>query len=211
MEEIQSKILAQAFELFTKYGIRNVSMDNIAAEMGISKKTLYQHIDNKADLLHKAMEMHLQNECSIADSISHTANNAIEEMLGIADHVCRQLNMMLPSAIYELKKYYPESWELLEKHRSEYIYGCILKNIQKGIEQGLYRPDVRPELIARFYIAKSRVIVEDDLLLKTEYQPVEVLLEMLQYHIYGIATHEGVAYFQKNIEKIKNIKHVPYL
>lgn len=211
MEETQQKILTQAFTLFTKYGIRNVSMDDIATELGVSKKTLYQHIDNKAELIHKAMEMHLQNECRVADDISVASANAIAEMLDIADHVCRQLNMMHPAAIFELKKYYPESWELLEKHRSEYIYGCICKNIQKGIQQGLYRPDVKPELIARFYIAKSRVLVEDDLLLKTEFQPIEVLLEMLQYHIYGIATPQGVAYFKNNLEKIKNIKHVSYL
>ncbi len=210
MDETLKKILLQAFILFTKYGIRNVSMDDIAAHLGVSKKTLYQHIDNKAELIHKAVAMHLSNECEVTNELFGSATNAIEEMLSIADHVCRQLSMMHPSAIFELKKYYPESWELLENHRSQHIYGSIIQNITKGIKQGLYRSDLKPELIARFYIAKSRILVGDDYFSKTDYRPAEIMLEMMQYHIYGIATPEGVAYFQKNVEKIKTQKYVPY-
>lgn len=210
MEETQQKILSQAFNLFTKYGIRNVSMDDLASNLGVSKKTLYHHISNKADLIHKAMEMHLSLECEIANQIAQSSANAIEEILNIAEHVMRQLSMMHPSAIYELKKYYPESWELMENHRSKYIYGTVVNNINKGIEQGLYRPDIKPELIARFYIAKSKVAVEDDFLLKSDHPFTEILLEMMQYHILGIATPKGVQYFEQNLPKIKNIKYVPY-
>ncbi|QQS30112.1 MAG: TetR/AcrR family transcriptional regulator [Sphingobacteriales bacterium] len=210
MDETQKKILQQAFTLFTKFGIRNVSMDDIAAHLGVSKKTLYQHIDNKAELIHKAMELHLANECNVTNELYESAPNAIEEMLSIADHVCRQLSMMHPSAIYELKKYYPESWELLEQHRIEHIYGCIVQNINKGIKQGLYRNDLKPELIAGFYIAKTRTLIGDNFFTKTSYKPTEILLEMMQYHIYGIATPDGVEYFRKNVEKIKSQKYAPY-
>jgi AcrR family transcriptional regulator len=209
MDETRVKILTTAFTLFTKYGIRNVSMDDIAREMGISKKTLYQHIDNKAELLYKTMNMHFEQECSATNQIFTENGNAIDEMLDIAVHVSRQLSSINPITAYEIKKYYPDCWTLFEQHRTQFIGSSILNNLHKGIEQGMYRNNLKPDLVVRFYLSLIENIIDPNLT-EGNYAPLNIFFELITYHLHAITTTSGLAYCIENIEKVKQEQYAKY-
>lgn len=200
MSDTLNKILATATQLFFKYGIRSVSMDDLARELGVSKKTLYQYVDNKADLVQKAIEVHFNLEEKTMRQIAATHENAIDEMLAIANQIIQMLGDMNPTIAFDLKKYYRSSWEWVENHRKQVLYKTIVNNITNGVAQGLYRQNLKPELIALFYIAKSESIVA----LEHNYKPVEAFIEFFKYHIYGIASEQGGAYLKNNLQKVKN-------
>lgn len=207
MSETLQKIIQTANAHFTKYGIRSVSMDDIARELGMSKKTIYEKVGSKEELIKKAMEFHIELDCVMLSELEKKGGNAIDEMLGIADFVIQELNDMNPSVIYDLKKYYRSIWEMMENHRHTHIHTNILRNLHNGIEQGLYRENIRPELIAYFYTGIIHVFIEGDLLELQKYTFAETYVEAFKYHIYGIASEKGIEYLKTNLPKIKNTKY----
>lgn len=207
MEDIINKILANAVSLFCKYGIKSVTMDDIAGELGISKKTLYQCFANKADLVHRTIEQIIQADCLMISRISASDKNAIEEMFHIAEHVYQQLNAVNLTTIYDLHKYYPDSWQLLEEHRLKFIHFTILNNLEKGIEQGYYRADIEPRLVALYYLAKAQALVNDHQFAQYPYTPTELFTELFKYHIYGIASEKGRIYLKANLNKLNTFHY----
>lgn len=210
METLQ-KIIQTANKHFTKYGIRSVSMDDIARELGMSKKTIYEKVGNKEELVKKVMEFHIELDCAMTKALDEKGGNAIDEMLGIADFVIQELSDMNPSVIYDLKKYYRPIWEMMENHRHTHIHSSILRNLQNGIKQGLYRENIRPELIAHYYRGIAHVFIDGEFLEKHQYTVAEAYIEAFKYHIYGIASEKGIEYLKTNLPKIKNTKYVKQL
>ena len=191
--------------------MRSVSMDDIARVLGISKKTLYQHIDNKADLIKKTIQAYLEEEQKSVSKIHDAAENAIDEMVAIANFVSKHLKTMHPTAMYDIQKYYPDCWQLLEQHKNKFVYNCIAQNIERGIKEGLYRQNTQPKIIAKIYISHFEVFSDTSFFMQQELEPLAVFTEIFKYHIYGIASKQGIEYLQKNIDKIKLNQYVNYL
>lgn len=193
-------ILAKVETLFMNYGIKSVSMDDISRHLGMSKKTLYQMVENKADLIHKVIRAHLENEKSVIDEICDNSGDAIQEMLMIASHVSRQLRDTNPSTVYDMQKYYPKVWMDFESLHKEYIYGRINKNITNGIGEGIYRSNIDPDIIARFYVGKSFIMVDEQIFPSKEYDKEALFLEFITYHIHGIASQKGLDLLEKHLK-----------
>jgi AcrR family transcriptional regulator len=157
------KIIEKAQELFMQYGLKSISMDDIARTLGISKKTLYQYVNNKADLIQKGLVMHVEEEKMILNEIHKTAENAIDEMIKISRYVGQTLQKINPSVIHDLQKYYQSSWELMESLHFEHTYFLIKNNIIKGIVEGLYREDVSADIIAKLYIGRIDLVMDKSL------------------------------------------------
>lgn len=190
-------ILISAAGLFLKLGIRSVSMDDVARAVGISKKTLYQHVENKSDLVTQVLRSHLEEiEARVRSIRSGTTGNAIDEMIAICQSVVVDMRTMHPSTLHDLKKYYPESWRLLEQHKNEFVYGVVQANLQRGIDEGLYRTEIDRDIIARIYMNTIDDIVDLVQFPSTEYDFEKVYLEYIRYHLNGIATPEGARVLQ---------------
>lgn len=199
MSELE-RITGVASELFFQYGIRSVSMDDIARQLGISKKTLYQHVENKADLVEKTMMVHNQHMINqFTEIINDDHNNAIDELVEIAKINNAMLKKTNPSTIYDLKKYHKKCWDVIEKVHDEIIFNIISKNIEQGIEQGLYREDINIQIITKFYAAQIDLIIDTQVFSPTEFQMADVYIEFLKYHIFGIATTKGAKYLNEKI------------
>lgn len=196
--------------MFTKFGIRGVTMNDIANELGMSKKTLYQNVTNKAELVEKTLQVQLTRECTNIEVIHANSANAIEEMVSIGNSVYQHFKMMHPSVIYDLKKYYRKAWQLLDKHKQEVLASVMVRNIKNGIEQGLYRDNLNPELIVQFYLASTEVVIGDKMIGKQRSFP-EIYMELLKYHIYGIASEKGIKYLKENIKNIKDEQYAKWL
>ena len=191
------KIIVKAGELFMQYGIKSISMDEVARNLGISKKTLYQHVDNKADLIQKVMMTHITQEKLAIEAIHKAANDAIDEMMQISRFVNELIQKVNPSVIYDLKKYYAKGWELMESLHFEHTYTIIKENIEKGVEEGLYRSDLDADIIAKLYIGRMDIVVDKNLFPIGKYTISQIHNNAIMYHLYGIMTSKGIELFEK--------------
>lgn len=198
---VTEKILASTFSLFLKYGIKSVSMDDIARSLGISKKTIYTAVENKKDLVQKVVSTHLKTEEKEINEIVADSSNALEEMIGIAKHVIHLLRQMKPSLIYDLKKYHAPVWDMIEARHYGFIKSVIRNNIHRGQKEGIYRKEVNPEIIAQLYVIKSSSIADEELFDPSIYAKADLAKAVIDYHMYGIVNKTGLQLLeQQNLE-----------
>lgn len=197
MDEKLEQIIKESARVFFKYGIKSISMDDIARELGMSKKTLYLYVENKTDLIQKILDYNLTCQCSEKDTIAGKNLNAIAILLEVSKMINRHLKQMNPSVTYDLQKYYPDLFRnYIEKKREE-LYKDIKKNIEQGISEGLYREDLNVELIARLYIKKLENIHDPEFLPSAEFNIENIFEVMFESHIRGIANKKGIVYLEK--------------
>ena len=182
-----------------RYGIRSVTMDEIARQLGISKKTLYQVVENKADLIQQVMYQRTTEDLETFTQIKANSENAIEEMLGLARHTVELLSKTSSTVMYDLQKYYRDSWQLMEALHKKHAYALIQNNIEEGKKQGFYRPDVDADVSARFYVALSLSLIDEQLFPQKNYRKEQLVEQYISYHIHGIATPMGVALLEEHL------------
>ncbi|MFN8282613.1 MAG: TetR/AcrR family transcriptional regulator [Chitinophagales bacterium] len=195
-----SKIFEKARQLFNRIGVRNTTMDDLAKELGISKKTLYKEIDNKADLVKFCVQYDLKEIENKIAQISNSCENAIEELLLIGASINEDLQLYHPTILHDIEKFYPESRQLIEQHKSTFAQKSISTNLKKGIKQGLYRKDINIEMFTMFQLHLCLLPFQ---LSNSNYKTRDVYNEILAYNLYAIATPKGIEEFQQLIKKIK--------
>jgi len=187
-----------------KVGIKSITMQDLSRELGISKKTLYQYVDNKADLVLKIMFNHAQVEMEAVTKITADSKNAIDEMFGIARHSLEQLREISPTMIYDIKKYYRKSWDVLERLHQEHATGVIVENFKRGVEEGLYRNDFDIDIVSKLYVSKTFLLVEDSLFPLRKYDRRHLMNEFIKYHLYGIVSQKGKDILEEYFTNEKN-------
>ncbi len=195
MEE--KEILDQVVSLFMQYGIKSMTMDEIARHLGISKKTLYQFVSNKNELVIKVMEAKLKEEKDCIYQMYQSGGNPIDELMEITSFVRSNMKEIHPSVLFDLKKYHPEAWKLMNDHKENFIYNSIMHNLQKGVEAGLYRDNLVPDIIARLYLGMVNVIIDKEVFSANDYSQADLHEQMMRYHIRGIANEKGRAYLKE--------------
>ena len=160
--ENKERILLKAHELFNRYGIRSVSMDDIAAQLGMSKKTLYQYYADKDELVNAVFSGimdHNKKECTGCRS---NGENAIHEVFLSFDMLEGMLSEMNPSILFDMQKYHPSAFRKFEDYRNNFLYGLIRENIERGIKEELYRSDVDVEILTRYRLFSIMISFDSD-------------------------------------------------
>lgn len=200
MEELIPKIT----ELFLRYGVKSVTMDDIARELGISKKTLYLHFMDKKDVVMKSIEHTLKHQKCMMDQLSEQSfDNAIDVLMKVSQQLITTQNKVNQNVNYDLQKYYPEAWEKIRIFRQDHVFNSIKQNINRGIEEGVYRTDFNVDVICYLYVSHIENSYTE-LIVKTEIPFEELLKTLFMYHIRGIASAKGIEYIEN---KILNTKH----
>lgn len=194
----REKILEESTGLFLRYGVKSITMDDIASNLGISKKTLYQFVDNKTDLIYQVCHQHIMAEKAIIDKIVSDSKDAIDEILSIAAYVTNLLRQLSPTTVYDLQKYYKASWKVMEGLHNEHVYHVIKNNVDRGIKEGLYRDDLDADIIAKLYVGKTNMVVDPELFPLKEYNLEKLFSEYIHYHIHGIASQKGLTLLRKH-------------
>jgi TetR/AcrR family transcriptional regulator, cholesterol catabolism regulator len=197
-EEIKY-ILDKVRELYIKYGIKGVTMDDVSHELGISKKTLYQYVTDKDDLVGKFVDNEIESRMKEICDCFKSSYNAIEELFEIAVNMNNHLREQNPATDHDLKKYYPNHYIKTIKARREGVYNYILLNLKKGKREGLYRSEMNEEVIAKLYMSRVENISMSDFLPARELASSELFKEYLIYHIRGIGTPEGIKMLENKI------------
>ncbi|WP_159778522.1 TetR/AcrR family transcriptional regulator [Flavobacterium sp. 9AF] len=194
---MKDQILEKATEMFLTLGFKSVTMDDIASEMGISKKTIYQHFSNKDSLI-KATTTNLFERISCGiDEIILANKNPIEELFAIKDFVIQNLKDENTSPIYQLQKYYPRIHKSLTIKQFDKMGSCVVENLEKGIILGLFRSEINKELISRFYFAGMTSIKDAEIFDPKKFSAREIQLAYLEYHLRGICTPKGIDLLNK--------------
>jgi len=204
MEQKCTEMLQQVTGLFMQYGIRSLTMDDIARHLAVSKKTVYQCFADKSELVELAMLSHAERESAIVERIHTEATNAIEEMFLIVQQVGRQLNDVHPSILFDLEKYYPKAHRIFQDFKQKTIRSVIERNMRDGMAQGLYRENLNPRIISGLYVGRIDVFFDRELFPPAETNPMQVYVETMRYHIRGIASEKGMIYLQEKLRNIDN-------
>lgn len=198
-------MIGKVSELFHRYGIKSVTMDDVSRELGISKKTLYEQFSDKSQLVKKVIEHELSCNKRKFETTENDPENALEELFLIFSYYITMLKEHYPSFEFDLRKYYPEIYSGLKAHRREKMMENAVKNIKRGKKEGLYRQDMNEEFIAKLNIIRVECLTENDIFSTDELMSHEFALEMFLYHIHGIVNEKGLSYIEKNMSKLKNI------
>ncbi|GAB5538653.1 MAG: TetR/AcrR family transcriptional regulator [Salibacteraceae bacterium] len=203
LDDRGKEILSKTVGLFMKYGIKSMTMDDIARQLGISKKTLYIYVSDKNDLVVKTMQSIVQHEKDLVSCMTESETNAIDQLFEISKGVAQKFGSIHPSINYDLQKYHPEAWKIFSDFHNVFIHGCIQENIKQGMKQGLYRDNLDPFLIAHFYSSQVPMCSDGELFPSDKYSFPQIHLEMMRYHIRGIASEKGLEYLKAKVKKEK--------
>lgn len=189
---MKEKILHKASDMFLNLGFKSVTMDDIAAELGMSKKTIYSHFPTKLDLVKSTTFFVMDNVNNAICSILDEKLNPIEEVFTIKSVINNQLKNEKSSPHYQLQKYYPKIFKELKDKQFESVDQCVAENLKRGIDEGYYRKEINIDLITRFYFNGYMSLANNELFPLSTYGLNTLKISFLEYHIRAIATEKGL-------------------
>lgn len=199
MKSTQQQFLFQkSAELFKKHGVKNLTMDDVAKELGMSKKTIYRFVQDKADLVRKAMEIYLAGDKEQLEAIVRKSENAVEGMIQMIAYFFNQVTEFDTSALVDIQKYYQDSWEMYNDYRYKYVLSLIADNLRNGIKQGFYRNDFDADIISKIYISAVDVLIDQRLFPSKKYAFIDIYKEFLKYHLRGVVSPKGLEYLEQH-------------
>lgn len=191
MSQLKNQIKEKALKCFMQFGFRSVTMDDLAKELGMSKKTLYQNFENKEDLLIEVLESCDETKKSHMEQLSKSAANPVEMVYLVFQYLLNDSDKKNPNYIYDLKKYYHQVWQKFIRGSEQFTTEKIILNLNAGKVAGLYRPEMNERIIAKMFYHKTTIFMDKDIFPEDIFLKKEIIREMLEYHLHGICTDKG--------------------
>ncbi len=201
--ELKARIKRASQELFMQYGIRSISMDNIAAAIGSSKKTIYQYYADKDSLVLDIVSSMLKANIQICETRKAAAENAIHEGFLAIDITTELFSRMNPMLVNDLHKYHPRAYKKFSDYKNDYLYGALKANIERGIAEGYFRDDIQVDVLARFRVESVMIPFFPDYYNRISSSLADIHKALFYLFLYGISTPVGY----KLITKYKQQKN----
>lgn len=199
---MKDRIVRSALNLFWRYGVKSVTMDDIAKDLGISKKTIYQHYPDKEAILKMVIHEELNTQQCMMEEVGQATNNPIEQMLRSTDKMRRDMANMNPALLYDLKKYYPDSWALFVQYKQDFLIEGIKQNLLSGIENGLYRTDFDVNILALLRMEEFMLAFDPTIFPPDKYHMINVEIQFVHHFLRGVMTEKGFASYNEIKEKL---------
>jgi len=201
------RIREQARNLFMKYGIRSVSMDDIAVQLGMSKKTIYQYFRDKDELVEAIVEQDVNETRSDCQLCLQNSSNAVEEVFLTMDKMVEHLRNMNPTILYDLHKFHFSAFRKFQEHKQTFLLEIIRVNLERGIAEGLYRPDINIDILSKYRLECMMIAFNMEVFPPHKYNIVDVTTALIENFIFGVVTPKGyglvVQYQQERSKKTK--------
>lgn len=204
------RLFDEAAKVFWTLGIKSVTMDDMAARLGISKKTLYQHVKDKNDLVEKVLQCITHDQQCAIDAVLGKGSNAIDELFDISNQLAVQLKGIHPSIHFDLEKYHPEAFRKWMADKRAEVFSCQVANLERGIREGVYRDNFNIAMIATIYIARFDMVFDGNLFPPERFNMHEVIWELFRYHVRGIASAKGLKYLEKKVAREMDLHHAQH-
>ncbi|MDZ7899534.1 MAG: TetR/AcrR family transcriptional regulator [Arcicella sp.] len=195
--EIKDRIIAKAREQFFRYGVKSVTMDDIANELGISKKTIYQHFEDKDALVYQLMKAEMEQDKCEWEKLEKTSKNVIEKTVKSMDLFKQAFTEINPSTLFDIKKYHPNTWQLFQDHKQNFILTTIIKDLREGIEQGLFRDNIKVEILAKLRLEQVEFAFDPQIFPPNKFNIVDVEITLLDHFFRGIMTQKGLQVYEE--------------
>lgn len=198
---LRDRILAAAHGLMSGFGVRSVTMDDLASHMGISKKTIYKVFRDKDAIVEALVEVVLQRNSANCQEDLKKSENAVHEMVLAMDRVVEMLEPMSPMVLHDLRKYHPAAFLSIHRHKREFLFGIMKSNLLRGVREGLYRPEIRPDIMARFRVESMMLPFDPDFSGGHRFSLAEMEFEILRHYLFGLVNNKGYKLFVKYLNK----------
>lgn len=176
-------------------------MDDIARHLGISKKTIYQHFEDKNKIVVSLVESGICEHEQKFEEIEKISKNAVEEILHTMNYMSSIFSKVNPNVFYDMHKFHSDAWQLFRKFKEEKVITQIVNNLEKGREQGLYRTDFSIKIIARLRLEEIEMAMSPLFFPADKFNLHDVNVQLLEHYLYGICTLKG----HKLINKYKQL------
>lgn len=194
---MREQIIHKSTELFLNLGFKSVTMDDIASEMGISKKTIYVHFKNKSELVDATTLNLFMVISKEIDAICDLEKNPVQEIYEIKQVVMNHLKNEKSSPQFQLQKYYPKTFKRLKDKQFEMMQSCVTENLKRGVFMGIYRSNIDVKFISKLYFFSLLSIRDNDLFPLKDTSMQYLLENFLEYHLRGICTEKGLSFLNQ--------------
>ncbi|MCY1517596.1 Bacterial regulatory protein, tetR family [compost metagenome] len=204
--DIKDYIIQESDKLFCQYGFKSVTMDDIARQLGMSKKTIYQHFSDKDELVNILIKEKLgRQECAMKDGQNHT-ENAVHELFFAIRNIHELLNNMNAKLFYDLQKYHPKAWLFFQQFKEQKLRQTISANLERGIAEGYYRTDMKTDILTQLRLSQVDLIFnQNDQYTMNKYSIAQVMAEITEHFLYGICNSSGLKMINKYKQKATSI------
>ncbi|MDP4281576.1 MAG: TetR/AcrR family transcriptional regulator [Bacteroidota bacterium] len=211
MDKKSLRIIEQVTKLYGRYGIKSVTMDDAAHYLGISKKTLYEHFQDKEELVRNVILLEYEKHDRNLEEIRKRDLNALQELFEVYRILFGMFRDYNPAISYDTRKYYPELFNSLREVRRKKMMSSTLRNIKKGKKEGLFRQDLDVDIISKLHIFHIENLFENDLFTQDEISSFKIFHEIFVYHLNGMLSEKGKKYFDRNFKTFKHSVEIPVL
>lgn len=191
-ESLKKHIVKESSGLFLRYGIRSVTMDDIAQHIAVSKKTLYQLFKDKEEIIMLVMKQHFQLHMDEMEKIRKSCDNAIEELYKISLYAREQIKSINPGVVFDLQKYYKEVWKVYLDFNRDIFFESLLESLRWGISDGYFRIDIHPEILAILRIEEINMSFDTNIYPDAKYTLSDTHNQLYDHFAYGILTSKGL-------------------
>ena len=198
---LRDTVVDAAMRRFNRHGYKSVTMDDIARELGMSKKTLYQVVPNKQALIDLTLECDMARDEALVERACAESVDAVDEMLRIARYFTEQMCKVSPAALYDLQKYYRPSWERLDAHHNDEMIARVRANLRRGQAEGLYREELHRELIAHLFVRSPQAFLDQERFPLKQHEWDDVLNQFMRYHLNGVVNDRGRALLREYLSR----------
>jgi AcrR family transcriptional regulator len=185
------RILLKARDLMLQSGLRQVTMDDLAHQLGISKKTIYLYYKDKDDLVKAVVNLELKEHEMTCKDCKSKAENAIHEMFLLMENMKAMTQTMSPNSMMELEIHFSNAFDMIKNHKDEFLFSLIKQNLMKGIEEGCYRKDLDIDIISKFRLETVFIPFNLHLFPLSKFNSLEVHTQLMEHFVYGLMTIKG--------------------
>ena len=203
--EMKERISQKANDLFRRYGFKSITMDEIATQLGASKKTIYQYFSDKDELVQAVVKQTIDYAQQTCDNNRLNSKDAVHELFQAMDFVQQIFSGMNPAMMYDLERFHPQSYRLFLDHKNKYLYDIIRQNLKRGIEEELYRPEINIDIIAKFRLEGMMIAFNQDVYPASKFNLGDLHTAIIEHFLFGVASLKGYKLILKyQQERIKS-------
>jgi TetR/AcrR family transcriptional regulator, cholesterol catabolism regulator len=197
--ETKEKIIASAKQLFLSYGVRAVTMDDIAREAGVSKKTIYQVFKDKNELVLETFKLELEKDACTLAIVEESEDGVIGQLISLTNYIRERFSNMHPMLLNEVKRYYPKCFLEFEKFKKEQVWRALVDLLEEGKRVGHFRPGINSEIIAQLRLEQFSIMFDPSRFNTGKYNMMETQLQIFEHFVYGILTEQGRKIYEEKL------------
>ena len=203
--EMKERIQQKANDLFRRYGVKSITMDEIAAQLGASKKTIYQYFSDKDELVSAVVKEQVDFAQQTCETNRTSSKVAVHELFLAMDFVQQIFSGMNPAMMYDLERFHPQAYRIFLDHKNKYLFEIIRSNLKRGIAEELYRPEINIDIIAKFRLEGMMIAFNQDVYPASKFNLGELHTAIIEHFLFGVASLKGYKLILKyQQERIKS-------